>query len=111
MNLLNQTGVGNMKLPRKSGPAERPRAVSLPREHYNLFTAADEKIALSVVHVNNKPQYLVFCCHLPHRFPKQRELPVESAGHPCATRILATQITYTFDARGVARARLLQLPA
>ena len=29
---------------------------------YNPFTAADEKIPLSVVHVNNKPQYLVFCC-------------------------------------------------
>jgi hypothetical protein len=28
--------------------------------HYNLLTAADEKIPLPVVHVNNKPQYLVF---------------------------------------------------
>jgi hypothetical protein len=27
---------------------------------YSLLTAADEKIALPVVHVNNKPQYLVF---------------------------------------------------
>jgi hypothetical protein len=27
---------------------------------YNLLTAADEKIPLPVVQVNNKPQYLVF---------------------------------------------------
>jgi hypothetical protein len=27
---------------------------------YKPFKAADEKIPLSVVHVNNKPQYLVF---------------------------------------------------
>jgi hypothetical protein len=30
---------------------------------YNPFTAADEKITLSVVHVNSKPQYLVFSLH------------------------------------------------
>jgi hypothetical protein len=28
---------------------------------YNPFKAADEKVPLSVVHVNKKPQYLVFC--------------------------------------------------
>jgi hypothetical protein len=28
------------------------------------FTAADEKIPLSMVHVNSKPQYLVFSLHL-----------------------------------------------
>jgi hypothetical protein len=28
--------------------------------HYNSLTAADEKVPLSVVQVNNKPQYLVF---------------------------------------------------
>jgi hypothetical protein len=55
---------------------ERERGLKLPRVlfflsgfaggpsrrgfRYNLFTAADEKIPLSVVHVNNKPQYLVF---------------------------------------------------
>jgi hypothetical protein len=91
VNLLKQTGVGNVKLPRKPDLAERPPAVSQPRQRYNLFTAADEKIALSVVHVNNKPQYLVFCCHLRHRLAEQRELPVESAGHPCGTRISVIQ--------------------
>jgi hypothetical protein len=33
---------------------------------YNPFTAADEKIPLSMVHVNTKPQYLVFSLRLPH---------------------------------------------
>jgi hypothetical protein len=31
-----------------------------PGSRYNQITAADEKIPLPVVHVNNKPQYLVF---------------------------------------------------
>jgi hypothetical protein len=34
--------------------------------HYNLFNAADEKIPLSVGHVNKKPQHLVFCLYSPH---------------------------------------------
>ena len=46
---------------------------------YSLFKAADGKIALSVVHVNNKPQHIVFCLHSPHLFSKQRRLLVESA--------------------------------
>jgi hypothetical protein len=32
----------------------------------NPLTAADEKIPLSMVHVNTKPQYLVFSLSLPH---------------------------------------------
>jgi hypothetical protein len=32
-----------------------------------------------VVHVNNKPQYLVFCSPSRHQLSKQRQLPVESA--------------------------------
>jgi hypothetical protein len=35
-------------------------APSGPALCFNPITAADEKIPLSVVHVNNKPQYLVF---------------------------------------------------
>jgi len=31
-----------------------------PEIHYSPLTAADEKIPLSMVHVNNKPQHLVF---------------------------------------------------
>jgi hypothetical protein len=45
----------------------------------NPFTAADEKIALSMVPVNNKPQYLVFCLHLQYPPHKWLNLPVESA--------------------------------
>jgi hypothetical protein len=39
-----------------NGLPEDPHSSSL----YNPLTAADEKIPLPVVHVNNKPQYLVF---------------------------------------------------
>jgi hypothetical protein len=53
---------------------------------YNPFTAADEKIALSVVRVNNKPQYIVFYCRFRNLFSKQRHLPVESSKQPCAAR-------------------------
>jgi hypothetical protein len=58
----------------------------LARVLYNLFTAADEKIALSVVRVNKKPQYLVFCCHFRHLLAKHRQLPVESSKRPCMAR-------------------------
>ena len=54
---------------------------------YNLFTAADEKIALSVVRVNKKPQYLVFPAHLRHLHSKQQHLPVESLRNPHTVRI------------------------
>jgi hypothetical protein len=45
---------------------------------YDPFSAADEKIPLSVVQVNNKPPYLVFCSHSQHLFSKQRRISVES---------------------------------
>jgi hypothetical protein len=53
---------------------------------YNPFKAADEKIARSVVQVNLKPQYLVFCLHSRHLFSKQRGLAVESSKRPCRAR-------------------------
>jgi len=53
---------------------------------YNPITAADEKIPLPVVHVNNKPQYLVFGSHSPHPVAKHRHLPVESSKKPCPAR-------------------------
>jgi hypothetical protein len=40
--------------------------VLTPVFRYNPVTAADEKIPLSMVHVNSKPQYLVFSLCLPH---------------------------------------------
>ena len=56
---------------------------------YNLFTAADEKIPLSVVRVNKKPQYLVFSLHFPHQPSKYSQLLVESSKYPCTTRTRA----------------------
>jgi hypothetical protein len=65
---------------------KKPRALffrGLPAGHharivYSWFTAANEKIPLSVVQVNNKPQYLVFCSRSGHLLAKPRHLPVES---------------------------------
>jgi hypothetical protein len=56
---------------------------------YSPLTAADEKIPLSVVRVNNKPQHLVFCWHFAHLLSKHRHLPVESLKWPCLTRCRA----------------------
>jgi hypothetical protein len=53
------------------------------------FTAADEKIPLSVVRVNRKPQHLVFCCRFGHLNPKHGHLPVESLKQPCAPQVCA----------------------
>jgi hypothetical protein len=53
---------------------------------YKPFKAADEKVPLSVVHVNNKPQYLVFWSHFRHQLSKQRRFPVESSKQPCKAR-------------------------
>lgn len=60
---------------------------------YNLFTAADEKIPLSVVRVNKKPQYLVFSLHFPHQPAKYGQLPVESSKKPRDTRTSAQSST------------------
>jgi hypothetical protein len=49
--------------------AGRPAGISR-RALYNPFAAADEKITLSVVYVNNKPLHLVFCTHSGNLFPK-----------------------------------------
>jgi hypothetical protein len=61
-------------------------------KHYNPLTAADDKVTLSVVLVNKKPQYLVFCYHSAHPLPKQRQLPVESCKQPCGRRVCDLQI-------------------
>src|SRR5665213_2763105 len=63
---------------------------------YNLFTAADEKIPLSVVRVNKKPLYLVFSLHFPHQPAKYSQLPVESSKEHCATRTSAQSPTPCF---------------
>src|ERR1035437_4087761 len=58
----------------------------------NPFKAADEKVPLSVVHVNKKPQHLSFCLRSRHQIAKQRHLPVESSKGPCETRVSSCQI-------------------
>jgi hypothetical protein len=60
---------------------------------YNLFTAADEKVPLSVVRVNKKPLYLVFSLHFPHQPAKYGQLPVESSKEHRTTRTSAQYST------------------
>src|ERR1039458_8999714 len=65
------TRLWGVKLPQVLG-FQRPRAANHAGVHYNLLTAADEKITLSVGHVKHKPQYLVFCLQLGHLLSKQK---------------------------------------
>jgi hypothetical protein len=60
---------------------DRQRSLTLGFR-YNPFTAADEKVPLSVVQVNNKPQYIVFSLRFLHHTSKHGHLPVESSKHP-----------------------------
>jgi hypothetical protein len=71
---------------------ERLPAVRHAGFRYNPFTAADEKVPLSVVQVNNKPQYLVFSLHSAHPLSKHGHLPVESSKEPSRTRISPVKI-------------------
>jgi hypothetical protein len=70
-----------------------PAAALSPRpglqSRYSPITAADEKIALPVVHVNNKPQYVVFPLRIPHHRSKHGHLAVESSKQPCTTRVFS----------------------
>jgi len=67
-------------------------ARSTPLFRYSSFTAADEKIPLSMVRVNNKPQHLVFCSHFMHLFSKHCDLSVESFKSPCPARVLSVKL-------------------
>jgi hypothetical protein len=78
-----------VEITRNSRLSAASRRIITPDYRYNLFKAADEKIALSMVHVNKKPQHLVFCLHSRHQASKHGTLPVESSKSPCATRISA----------------------
>jgi hypothetical protein len=53
------------------------------------FTAAVEKIPLSVGYVNKKPLYLVFSSSSKPRLSKQRKKPVQSLKSPCRLRKLS----------------------
>jgi hypothetical protein len=94
---LDETGKGGeLKFSQRPGKDARitaTLAASTParrhitsRFHYSLFTAADEKIPLSVVRVNTKPQYLVFGVHFLHTPSKHKVLRVESSKRPRAAR-------------------------
>jgi len=56
---------------------------------YKLFTAADEKIPLSVVVVKKKPQYLVFSLHSAYPLSKHGQLPCGKLKAPCGGRVSA----------------------
>ena len=60
-----------------------------PVFRYSPMKAADEKIPLSVVDVNKKPQYIVFCWYSLNLISKCRHLPVESSKGPCLARVFA----------------------
>jgi hypothetical protein len=66
--------------------------------HYNPLTAAVEKIPLSVVLVNKKPQHIVFCLFLGHPLSKHWRLPVESSRQPCGTRLSGSSHCLKFSA-------------
>ena len=90
-NLWQRTGNGGRNYRDLSSHCGLPAALhALVR--YNLLTAADEKIPLSVVHVNNKPQYLVFSLHSRHLPPKHGQLPVESLDAPRTARSWTVKI-------------------
>ncbi|MGA8731167.1 MAG: hypothetical protein WB608_20585 [Terracidiphilus sp.] len=60
--------------------------------HYSPFTAAVEKIPLSVVHVNRKPQHLVFCSHLRALASKFGHSACGKLKRPYRTRVLGPRI-------------------
>jgi hypothetical protein len=60
--------------------------------HYNPLTAADEKIPLSVVLVNKKPQHIVFCLFLGHPLSKHWQIAcgkLQAALRDAALRLFA----------------------
>jgi hypothetical protein len=56
------------------------------RLRYNQFTAADEKIPLSMVPVNRKPQHLVLSCYFGNPASKHGNFGLWKAKSPCRTR-------------------------
>jgi len=85
MNRLRRSGYGSL-LPNLVFSAAF-RRVLMPAFRYNPFTAADEKIPLSMVRVNPKPQYLVFCLHSPHLAPKHRPFACGKRAFPYPARV------------------------
>jgi hypothetical protein len=76
---LKHTGYGGWKNPANSRVSAALMQFCSSKFLYSPITAADEKIPLSMVRVNKKPQHIVFCLHSPHQFSKSRHLPVESS--------------------------------
>jgi hypothetical protein len=54
---------------------------------YSPLTAADEKIPLSMVPVNRKPQHLVLSGYLSHPVAKHGEIACGKLKKPCGMRI------------------------
>jgi hypothetical protein len=97
VNLRQRTDNGDVKLPRNWFFPSGTGAFA-PRQRYNPFTAADEKIALSVVHVNNKPQHIVFCCHSQYPHPKHWEFACGKRQTPCGAHFRGVQDPLSLDA-------------
>lgn len=70
------------------GPRWIGQNVPPPGFLYSPFTAADEKIPLSIGQVNSKPQYLVFSSHLQHPPAKPGQPACGKPEMPCRTRLL-----------------------
>ena len=69
------------------GPRQIGKSVLPPGFLYSPFTAADEKIPLSIGQVNSKPQYLVFSSHLQHPPAKPGQSACGKPEMPCRTRL------------------------
>jgi hypothetical protein len=65
-----------------------------PAFDYNPMTAADEKVPLSVGHVNKKPLHLVFHAHFAYPLSKHRHLPVESREQACSKRVFVFKFAH-----------------
>ena len=65
--------------------------VSAPGILYSPFTAADEKIPLSIGQVNCKPQYLVFSSHLQHCVTKLGHLACGKRKGPTVDAVFVVQ--------------------
>jgi len=80
------------RVPRVFYPQRLDGEGSPPRFQDSPFTAADEKIALSMVQVNSKPQYLVFCLHSRQLAAKYSHNACGKLKRPFQARFLAGRL-------------------
>jgi hypothetical protein len=67
-------------------------AVPVARAIYMSLTAADEKVTLSMVQVKNKPQDVVFPCHIGHHPSKPSHLPCGKQEWPRLARVFCALV-------------------